>query len=121
MEFMGCEGCKYTCLNFNQYPCKKCKGTSIQGSDEFEKRHNYFEQECVPVSQPDNVNHPSHYETGKFECIVIRERKVEKGMGRNRHTIADTWYARGVGMVRHDTHDPDLNLLTSEVLTSIEG
>lgn len=58
---------------------------------------------------------------GVFDCIVVRERKVEKGMGRNRHTIADTWYARGVGMVRHDTHDPDLNLLTSEVLTSIEG
>lgn len=56
---------------------------------------------------------------GDFDCIVVRERKVEKGMGRNRHTIADTWYARGVGMVRHDTHDPDLILLTSEVLTSI--
>lgn len=56
---------------------------------------------------------------GKFDCIVIRERKVEKGMGRNRHTIADTWYAKGTGMVRHDTYDPDLELLTSEVLVSV--
>ena len=56
---------------------------------------------------------------GKFECIVIRERKVEKGMGRNRHTIADTWYARGTGMVRHDTYNPDLELITSEVLVSV--
>ena len=23
------------------------------------------------VIKPDNVNHPSHYETGKFECIDV--------------------------------------------------
>lgn len=56
---------------------------------------------------------------GTFDCVVIRERKVEKGMGRNRHTIADTWYSRGVGMVRHDTYSPELELQTSEVLTVI--
>lgn len=55
---------------------------------------------------------------GTFDCVVIRERKVEKGMGRNRHTIADTWYARGIGMVRHDTYSPDMELQTSEVLSS---
>ncbi len=56
---------------------------------------------------------------GTFDCMVVRERKVEKGMGRNRHTIADTWYARGTGMVRHDTYNPDLELQTSEVLVSM--
>lgn len=55
---------------------------------------------------------------GTFDCMVVRERKVEKGMGRNRHTIADTWYSRGVGMVRHDTYSPNLELQTSEVLTA---
>lgn len=55
---------------------------------------------------------------GTFDCVVVRERKVEKGMGRNRHTIADTWYARGIGMVRHDTYSPDMELQTSEVLSS---
>ncbi len=24
-----------------------------------------------PALEPDNVNHPSHYETGKFECIDV--------------------------------------------------
>lgn len=24
-----------------------------------------------PAFEPDNVNHPSHYETGKFECIDV--------------------------------------------------
>ena len=56
---------------------------------------------------------------GEFDCIVVRERKLEKGMGRNRHTVADTWYARGVGMVRHDTHDKNLKLQTSEILTEM--
>lgn len=56
---------------------------------------------------------------GTYDCIVIREKKLEKGMGRNRHTIADTWYSKGVGMVRHDTYNLDLELQTSEVLTSI--
>ena len=71
MEFMSCEGCKYIGFNFDQYPCKKCKGTSVPGCDEYKKRHNYFEQEGTVVSQPDNVNHPSHYEPGKFECIDV--------------------------------------------------
>lgn len=53
---------------------------------------------------------------GEFDCIVVRERKVERGMGRNRHTVADTWYARGIGMIRHDTHDKNLELQTSEFL-----
>lgn len=56
---------------------------------------------------------------GTYGCIVIREKKVEKGMGRNRHTIADTWYAKGLGMVRHDTYNLQLELQTSEVLTAI--
>lgn len=56
---------------------------------------------------------------GTYGCIVIREKKVEKGMGRNRHTIADTWYAKGLGMVRHDTYNLQLELQTSEILTAI--
>ena len=56
---------------------------------------------------------------GTYHCIVIRETKLEKGMGRNRHTIADTWYAQGLGMIRHDTYNLNLELQTSEILTSI--
>lgn len=35
----------------------------------------------VPVGklEPDNVNHPSHYETGKFECIEV----MEEALGRD--------------------------------------
>ena len=63
----------------------------------------------------ETINTPA----GSFDCIVVREKKVEKGMGRNRHTIADTWYSKGIGMVRHDTYNLELELQTSEILTSI--
>lgn len=56
---------------------------------------------------------------GDFDCVVVQEHKVEKGPGRNRETTALTWYAKGVGMVRHDTYDKNMILETSEVLTSI--
>ncbi len=58
---------------------------------------------------------------GTFDCVVVSEHKVEKGMMRNRVTTAHTWYARGVGMVRHDTYDKKMRLETSEVLESIAG
>lgn len=58
---------------------------------------------------------------GTFDCIVIQESKVEKGMGRNRHTSAKTWYSRGMGMIRHDTYNKKGILETSEVLTSINN
>lgn len=53
---------------------------------------------------------------GTFDCIVVREHKVERGPGRNRTTTGETWYARGIGYVRHDTYDKNLRLETTEVL-----
>ena len=56
---------------------------------------------------------------GTFPCVIVSEHKVEKGMMRNRVTTARTWYACGVGMVRHDTYDRNLKLETTEVLEKI--
>lgn len=58
-------------------------------------------------------------DAGTFDCPVVSEHKVEKGPGRNRETTALTWYAAGVGMVRHDTYDKSGRLETSEVLKKI--
>lgn len=41
---------------------------------------------------------------GEFDCVVLREHKVERGIGRNRDTVSENWYARGVGLVRHDSY-----------------
>lgn len=53
---------------------------------------------------------------GTFDCLVVREHKVERGPGRNRTTTSESWYAPGVGYVRHDTYDKNLRLETTEVL-----
>ena len=56
---------------------------------------------------------------GEFYCVVIREHKVERGLGRNRDTVSDSWYAAGVGPVRHDTYrnaGGNLKLEASEIL-----
>lgn len=56
---------------------------------------------------------------GEFDCLVVSEHKVEGGL-RSRNVRTLTWYARGVGEVRHDTMDKNGKLQTSEVLESIE-
>ncbi len=53
---------------------------------------------------------------GTFDCMVVREHKVERGPGRHRDTVSDSWYVRGIGYVRHDTYDRNLRLETTEVL-----
>ena len=41
-----------------------------------------FIGECQPPKKAeavaDNVNHPAHYETGKFECIEVMEEALGK-------------------------------------------
>lgn len=53
---------------------------------------------------------------GTFDCVVVREHKLERGPGRHRDTISDSWYVPGIGYVRHDTYDKNLRLETTEVL-----
>ena len=53
---------------------------------------------------------------GTFDCLVVREHKVEQGPGPHRDTVSDSWYAPGVGYVRHDTYNKNMRLDTTEVL-----
>ena len=57
---------------------------------------------------------------GVFDCMVERECKEENGPMYNRKTWSVTWYAEGIGYIRHDTYDKKMNLLSSEVLTRID-
>lgn len=52
---------------------------------------------------------------GTFDCIVLEERRIEKGPGHNRDVRNLTWYCKGVGYVRHDTFIKGV-LYTSEIL-----
>lgn len=55
---------------------------------------------------------------GSFDCVVVSEHKEERGLGRRRITDSITWYAPGIGMVRHDTYTKG-RLETSEQLVSM--
>lgn len=57
---------------------------------------------------------------GTFNCVVVTEHKKEKFTLYNRDTISYTWYAKGVGMVRHDTWKKG-RCETSEVLVSLDN
>ncbi len=56
---------------------------------------------------------------GTFDCVVVEEHKVESGPGHNRDVINHTWYAKGVGYIRHDSYIKG-KLDTSEILYSIK-
>ncbi|MBO4671337.1 MAG: hypothetical protein J5640_05795 [Bacteroidales bacterium] len=56
---------------------------------------------------------------GTFECIVVREHKLEKAPLMKRDRITYTWYALGYGMIRHDTYFTNGSMETTEQLTSI--
>ena len=56
---------------------------------------------------------------GTFECVVVKEHRVESGPGHNRDIINYTWYSKGLGFIRHDTYIKG-KLDTSEILQSIQ-
>ena len=58
---------------------------------------------------------------GSFDCIVVSEHRVTRGPGFSEDKVTLTWYARGIGMVRHDTifaSRPEKS--TSELLVSVK-
>lgn len=64
-----CVNCKSRLVLFNAEPCKSC----LKGGG---RKDNFTPLSIVAPSvneKPvnDNVNHPSHYATGKYECIDV--------------------------------------------------
>ena len=57
---------------------------------------------------------------GTFDCIVIKEHKLEKAPLYKRERITYTWYSLGMGMVRHDTFFLSGAQECSEKLVSID-
>ena len=58
---------------------------------------------------------------GAFDCVVIREHKVEKGPMHFHEEWSENWYTRGIGYVRHDNLDKNMELKESEILVHIES
>lgn len=57
---------------------------------------------------------------GTFDCMVVRERKTEKQPIATKVTWSDSWYAPGIGYVRHDSYDKNMELESSELLIRID-
>ncbi len=57
---------------------------------------------------------------GTFDCVVISEHKVERAPAYKRETTAISWYADGIGYVRHDTYNKNMVLETTEYLESVK-
>ena len=57
---------------------------------------------------------------GTFDCIVVKEHKLEKAPLHKRDRITYTWYTYGIGMIRHDTFFTDGRQECTEQLYSIE-
>lgn len=55
---------------------------------------------------------------GTFQCIVVRERKLERRPLFKNDRITLTWYALGYGLVRHDTFFLNGQLESSEQLVN---
>lgn len=76
-----CRTCKYSSVNdaFQAHDaCKQCKVVEVHQDDgSIWWQPSMWEEAVDEVSvmeivvEKDNVNHPSHYETGKFECIDV--------------------------------------------------
>lgn len=64
----NCCNCKYDDLGEYDFPCSKCKFTynPVHDSDNYEKDPLLWE-----AADNCNVNHPQHYNHGKFECIDV--------------------------------------------------
>lgn len=65
-----CEKCRYYADKYDVEPCSRCKH-GIPGDDpRYETAPVLFEG-WEFIKDHDAVNHPAHYETGKFECIDV--------------------------------------------------
>lgn len=63
-EEKWCGNCRFDSLDETEEPCVRCKNTSVIGTDAFNTKPLLWK----PV---ETVDHPDHYNQGKFECIEV--------------------------------------------------
>lgn len=65
-----CDACKCFECSDKMPPCCDCKGTVLHYSEEYKTRPLLFEAYDKEICS-DAVNHPNHYNHGKYECIDV--------------------------------------------------
>lgn len=66
----NCINCKHSYIPGTMYPCKDCKRGISQLSPLYASAPLLWQSDSESGKE-DVVNHPKHYETGKFECIDV--------------------------------------------------
>ena len=66
-EYRSCDNCKYEELTEHEAPCVSCKNAQPLGSADEKSAPFLWE----PVDAAEAVEHPAHYNQGKFECIDV--------------------------------------------------
>ncbi len=64
-----CDNCRFSFCEIDEQPCCDCQNSEVIGSGKYNKKP--FLWEPKEEAKADNVNHPSHYNQGKFECIDV--------------------------------------------------
>lgn len=64
-----CWNCKYVDDDDKAYPCSACKFTVESNDPEYEKRELLWRH--VLDEENNAVQHPKHYNHGKYECIDV--------------------------------------------------
>ena len=62
----NCDNCKHCEREEYEYPCSQCKSTAIPGTEEYANREYLWQS-----PNGSNVEHPAHYNHGRFECIEV--------------------------------------------------
>lgn len=67
-EKPGCFGCWFT--EYEEFVATSITVGAFDGITKYDGVDHALD-ELKQVAEKDNVNHPAHYETGKFECIDV--------------------------------------------------
>ena len=62
----NCSSCVHDGCGPDEATCIYCRGTSIIGSEEYDEKPHLWAED-----KNESVNHPSHYNQGKYECIEV--------------------------------------------------
>ena len=73
MDFTACSDCDFYLLSSNDFPCSDCKHC-VGRREHFTPYYTDKSAENSPVNPPktgEEINHPTRYAGGKYECIDV--------------------------------------------------
>lgn len=66
-DYKSCDNCKFDGLGAADEPCVRCSNTSLFRLSDYKEKPFLWER----IDAAEAVDHPSHYNQGKYECIDV--------------------------------------------------